>query len=151
MTSGKGNKKNVKNYFNCLHPPLLPIQLEDVTPPYLHILLGIVWRHHILLKKATHELDLFLLLQNTNTCTPAGLQLKEYGNSHACVENLREQMRVIEAFITFSDSEVERKKYETLHSKTEEELADLAFSNLNENSGPVSCSLIPILEANRIT
>ena len=92
-----------------------------------------------------------LLLQNTNTCTPAGLQLKEYGNSHACVENLREQIRVIEAFITFLDSEVERKKYETLHSKTEEELADLAFSNLNENSGPVSCSLIPILEANRIT
>ena len=92
-----GDKRNVKNYLNCSHAPLLPIELEEVTPPYLHILLGIVWRHHILLKKEVHILDWKIIAQEKYMCTEAGLKLKQYGNNATRVDTPKQQMKGIEA------------------------------------------------------
>ena len=50
-------KKEVAKYHNALHTPLLNIQLDSVSPPYLHILLGIVLKHHKLLEDTAHMLD----------------------------------------------------------------------------------------------
>ena len=151
MNAEFGNKKNVKNFYNCLHEPLLPIELDDVSPPYLHILLGIVWRHHILLKKEAHKLDLELLTQTLRTCTEIGLKLKDFGGCYSKVDSLNEQIRDIDTFMNFSDNNAERQMLLNLYEKTENELANLAFKALDENSGPVSASLEPILESLRVT
>ena len=43
------NKKKAKAYNNVVHSPLLDLQISQVTPPYLHILLGFVKKHHDML------------------------------------------------------------------------------------------------------
>ncbi|GFR97798.1 amine oxidase [Elysia marginata] len=50
-------KKEVAKFHNALHTHLLDIELEEVSPPYLHILLGVVLKHHKLLEDAAHDLD----------------------------------------------------------------------------------------------
>ena len=52
-------KKNAKAYNNVIHQPLLKIDenLLQVTPPYLHLLLGIAKKHHTLLEHDCHHLD----------------------------------------------------------------------------------------------
>ena len=44
-----GDKKHAARYYNCRYLPLLDIDIDQVAPPYLHILLGVVKKHHNLL------------------------------------------------------------------------------------------------------
>ncbi|GFR95173.1 histone deacetylase, partial [Elysia marginata] len=57
MNIGKGNKAVASSFNNCIHPHLLDIPLDRVTPPYLHCLLGIAKRHHTLLEDAADDID----------------------------------------------------------------------------------------------
>ena len=146
-----GNKDHVKYYNNALHKPLLPIELEDVTPPYLHIELGVVWRHHILLLREINKLETELINQSKQTCTEKGLELKEFGKAFETKAKLEEQSRVIETFISCSENEVDIHIYENLHFQTEEDLADLTFQSLGKNKGPIAKSMDEVLTAHKIT
>lgn len=46
-----------KAYNNVVTPHIWDIELDHVAPPYLHILLGVVKKHHDLLEKECHYLD----------------------------------------------------------------------------------------------
>ena len=72
-------------------------------------------------------------------------------DNRARIDALRQQISDIEAYIYFTETDPENEMYVMLWNKTESELADLAFRNLSENSGPVSCSLSPILEKHHVT
>ena len=146
-----GDKDFVKFYNNALHPPLLPIELYDVSPPYLHVLLGNVWRHHVLLKKEIFKIEIMLIEQDKKTCTKKGLELKEYGNNFDTKTNLEEQMRVIETFLNCCQSGEVQSTYENLQNKTESELAGLLFEKLEKNKGPISKSVDKLLTKHRIT
>ena len=50
-------KKIAKLYNNAIRRPLVNIERDHVTPPYLHILLGITKKHHDLLEDECHSLD----------------------------------------------------------------------------------------------
>ena len=50
-------KSNAKMFNNVIRKPILDIELEQVVPPYLHILLGVVKKHHDLLEADCHSLD----------------------------------------------------------------------------------------------
>ena len=147
----KNDKSEVKFYNNALHPPLIPIELNDVCPPHLHIVLGLVWRHHVLLKKEIYELEIMLINQGKRSCTEEGLALKELGNSFRQKNILEEQLRVIETFISCTESNDVKCMYENLHDKTENELADLAFKKLEANKGPISASTDAVLTKHNIT
>ena len=54
--AGKGKTK-AKFYNNVIRKSLIQIDLDHVAPPYLHILLNIVKKHHNLLEKDCHALD----------------------------------------------------------------------------------------------
>lgn len=56
-TIGQGIKKNVSKFHNCLHLPIIDADIDRVTPPYLHILLGILPKHHKALEDAVHEIE----------------------------------------------------------------------------------------------
>ena len=58
MRSGRGNKQHAKRFNNVVSRPVWNIQLRQVCPPYLHILLLIVKKHHQMLESACHDLDL---------------------------------------------------------------------------------------------
>lgn len=47
LTEGKGSKNKAKDYFNCIHPPLITTVggktfLDIIPPPELHLMLGVV-------------------------------------------------------------------------------------------------------------
>ena len=56
--NGKGKLSVVSSYKNCIHEPLLDINISHVCPPYLHILLGIVKKHNDLLEEKVHEVEI---------------------------------------------------------------------------------------------
>ena len=145
------DRSKVKFYNNALHIPLLPIELEDICPPLLHILLGLVWRHHVLLKKEIYLLEKLLINQPKRTCTDEGLILKEYGSSFMNKSVLEEQLRVIETFLVYSESDNQTSMYQDLHDKTEDDLAALTFKKLEANKGPISKSTDKVLTDHHIT
>lgn len=57
MWSGK-EKKKTKAHNNVTYCPIWNINLTQITPPYLHLLLGIVKKHHTLLEQDCHQLDM---------------------------------------------------------------------------------------------
>jgi len=82
MKYGYGLKKNVKRYHNCLHHPMLEVEPEKVAPPYLHILLGIVLKHHRQLEEAAHDIYVQLVHQSMEDCTPGiGQNVHIYGKN----------------------------------------------------------------------
>ena len=147
-----GNKAVVKHYNNALHAPLLPIELEDVTPPYLHIVLGLVWRHHVLLLGEIHQLEIELINQSKGTCKEKGLELREFGKALETKESLEEQLRHIDSFINCSETEVDLRIYGNLQTETEHKLADLTFQKLdNKSKGPIATSMEKVLSSYHIT
>ena len=51
-------KKNASDFKNAINAPLWPISLSNVCPSYLHLLLGIQKKHHLLLEQACHDIDI---------------------------------------------------------------------------------------------
>ena len=53
---GSNNQKAAKHH-NVVRSPVFHIELDHVCPPYLHIVLGIVKKHHSLLEQKCHKID----------------------------------------------------------------------------------------------
>lgn len=51
------DRSKAKLFMNAVDPPIWDIELTQVAPPYLHILLGIVKKHIVAMEKECHELD----------------------------------------------------------------------------------------------
>merc|ERR1711954_85956 len=47
-----GDKTRAKYFHNCINRHMIDIELDHVAPPYFHILLGIMKKHHELLEIA---------------------------------------------------------------------------------------------------
>ena len=71
LSEGKGKKSVAKDYFNVVREPVLPIALDQVVPPYLHIMLGIIKRHHDFLEEDVRKLDMKI----GNICAVTGKTL----------------------------------------------------------------------------
>ena len=54
---GGENKKKAAACNNVINYPLCKVPLCHVCPPYLHIVLGIVKKHHDMLDNECHKLD----------------------------------------------------------------------------------------------
>ena len=55
--------KNQSLFRNVIHEPLLHIEPNKFCIPYLHILLGLVKKHHGLLEIACNDIDVAILLE----------------------------------------------------------------------------------------
>jgi hypothetical protein len=54
------NKKRAAIFNNVIRMPLIDIDVSHVAPPYLHIMLGIVLKHHVLLEKEAGDVDMLI-------------------------------------------------------------------------------------------
>ncbi|KAK3745723.1 hypothetical protein RRG08_030533 [Elysia crispata] len=57
FTEGKGNLSKAKKYHNVIRSAMLPFSTTHTAVPYLHILLGVVKKHHELLEQQCDEID----------------------------------------------------------------------------------------------
>jgi hypothetical protein len=144
--------KKVAKYHNEVNNPILDIELNYVTPPYLHILLGIVQKHHKLLESAADEIDLLIFesVNEQNIDNNINRVFKKYGKNWKQVIDLNERIESLEDSI--AESEEEHQIY--LKTKLEEvtgKLNKLQFVSLDERSGPVCMSLGTVLNKHKIT
>ena len=151
MIEQKGLKSQVSKYINCLHSPLLPIDLEFVCPPYLHITLGIVLKHHKQLEAAAHQLDKQLVVQCDDWATENGKKLKKFGANWEKAKKLEAQIDLLKQYVMCStDSESE--KYSNDLEKAEESLNDMSFAAFtDEFTGLIFSALDSVLTSHRIT
>ncbi|GFN74207.1 hypothetical protein PoB_000071300 [Plakobranchus ocellatus] len=149
--SDDSNKREVAKYNNSLHQPLLPIELDKVVPPYLHILLGIVLKHHKFLENAADVIDKKIMNQPEERLTELGRHVKRYGANWQKAQQLQERLEFEHGCLVFSETEEDIKKYTAQTQSTEHALSLLEHTDLKPRSGPVASSLDTILNKHRIT
>ncbi|GFO02683.1 PiggyBac transposable element-derived protein 4 [Plakobranchus ocellatus] len=144
------DKKSAAKYNNSLHAPILSIQLNRVSPSYLHILLGIVLKHHKLLENAAHLLDTKITTLADSHLTDLDKLVKQYGGQWQQAQSLQEQLDFQYGCLVLSvrdgDTEIYRKQVED----TEHKLLQLD-TRLAPRSGPIASSLGNILNKRHIT
>ena len=60
------DKREAAKFHNSLYAPLLELDLESADPPYLHILQGVVSKHHKLLEDSARRLDMEIDLESAD-------------------------------------------------------------------------------------
>ena len=148
--------KNAKNCFNVIHQPLLAIEIDMVCPPYLHILLGIVKRHHDLFMSETAKID----EEIGKFLAKKGLVYGKNKQFLAFIERYSSYLELISKQKQ-TTSELEKamskkcvKKAQTLKSKygeLQDKINDAkATIKLEVNQGPISDTIDGVLQKNRI-
>ena len=92
MGEGKGKHGDVQAYNNCLHPPNTAVDVDAVCPPYLHIMLGLVHKHHVLLEQESHLLDLDIKEQAETHDSGESASLRSHGNNWKMAEEIRDDI-----------------------------------------------------------
>ena len=149
MRSGRGNKQHAKRFNNVVSRPVWNIPLEHVCSPYLHILLGIVKKHHEMLESGCHDQDLKIVdLAQTSDQIDGNTK---YGSFVATLRkkiNLEKKIQKKEhrqhGMHGYTDQE--KTKLETLKRK----LKKLHTTQLPYRSGPGTSNLENILQRNKI-
>ena len=145
------DKREVAKFHNTLHAPLLEIDLESVSPPYLHILLGVVLKHHKLLEDSAHRLDMEIVNENDEVLTHFGKSVKQYGAQWYQYKELEEKLRFEEGCLVFSETESEIEKHSQNIHKIERVLDFLSHRPLTPRTGQIATALDTVLNKHRIT
>ena len=146
-----GEKTQVARYNNCKHPPLIKVELNKVAPPYLHILLGVVLKHHKHLEEAAHAIDVKITKQEDKNLTELGKTVKTYGAKWQQAQILIEKLQTEQGCFVFSERGADRDRHWEEVENTENALSQIEGAELTFRSGPVASSLDPILTKHRIT
>ena len=146
--------------------PVWDIKLTQVTPPYLHLNLGIVKKHHDLLEQECHELDKLIARkcaqQKTGhgNSTPFERYISKYSTVHDNIVRLREEERHLGTMINCLEHDPQKRyfdhqKYKVSSLKRElktvEEQLEITLKrcNLPFRSGPATSSLDEALKEQR--
>ncbi|GFO28210.1 amine oxidase [Plakobranchus ocellatus] len=140
------NKKDAAFSHNSIHAPLLDISLPNVSPPYLHILLGVVKKHHELLEQAAHSIDESLCQLTEDQLTDLGKLVKQYGGEWKTKQDMEEKLTLVKSCVTLSDTAEQKLTYSKEAEKLEIRIGSLEPQALKLRSGPIAHSLDSILE-----
>ncbi|GFO41606.1 amine oxidase [Plakobranchus ocellatus] len=152
MQLGEGERKDVAKFYNSLHAPMAGIALDRVSPPYLHILLGIVLKHHKLLDDAAHDLDKKkIACQPNEFLLPLGILLKRYDSQWREAQELEEKLIFEEGCLAFSETQEDIDRYTQHIHKIEQLISFLVHKDLKPRVGPIASSLDTVLKKHRIT
>ena len=133
----EGEKEEVAKHHNSLYAPLVGIALDRVSTLYLHILSGIVLRHHKFLKDVAHRVDKKIACQLETYLLPLGKTLKEYGSQWKENLDLEERLRFQEGCLVFSESQEEINRYTQQIQKTERLVSFLTHKERKPRAGPI--------------
>ena len=123
-----------------------------VAPPYLHILLGIVLKHHKLLEQAVDGIDssLFETLKDKQTNNSIINNFKKFGKNWRQATDYNEQ---ITSLVSRIENCIEEDKVSlvVMLKTVRRSLEQLKFEHLCARSGPVCFSLDAVLTKHKIT
>lgn len=152
--SRSGKKKSTAKLFNnVIRKPLVELELEQVAPPYLHILLGIVKKHHVMLEDECHALDVRLAksLAREGGQFHEGLSqtFKEFVQRFEAVERTKRQIRTLQARPIPPGQERSRQEW-IKQRKQELQTIISEVDPLRARSGPITAHLDVVLKENHI-
>ena len=151
--------KQAKEYGNCVRPVLLDIDIEMVVPMYLHIHMGIIVKHHDLLKVEIDAIDAMLAKQfvgDEKFISTGFTQFDKYVlDKRELKELIEERNRLSE---TFEDCAVRgntlakfQKQHKEIQERIEELREDVNGNGLKPGVGPIACSIEAILDTHGIS
>lgn len=159
------DKAKAKVYNNVIHRPIFDVDIPQVAPPYLHLLLGIVKKHHTLLENECHQLDKKIAESlaeiKDSTCEDCSQIFQKYVKDLRAIKKLEKEKQTTEGLAVFE----ERRPRETenhFEDRRQELLAKIAdledeIENLQNTTtdlrflcGPVTAGLDDALKRNKI-
>ena len=152
IEKGNAKIKEASKYNNAIREPLLNIPLSQVTPPVLHILLGVVKKHHTILEDYCDSLDIEIindLLKKKKTLIHVSKSLKIFIKKFS---KIKSKEKVNYRNLNQSDNQETKKEIKLALASLQEEKQKL-FSKYPKRQGPVCSELDGILKKtqNRIT
>ena len=152
---GRENTKKAKEFHNVVHLPLWKISLSNVSPPFLHIVLGVVKnKHHDLLEGACHGIDDQIAIEKAEQDTAFGpnielfdvytKQLQKISQTTEEVTELKERYeRVIAVkYLTKQKKKSFLNKLQNDIDAYENDIDEyLKVATLGKRSGPVTANL----------
>lgn len=157
QVEGKGKKIHASLYNNSINEPLWDIKINHVCPPYLHILLGIVKKHHDLLEQECNQLDIKVAkeLARSNYKTEDELFDKYIKSVRDWLKKLdklkyNKQQLIVKMEKERKSPEMKKMKADLVNIENEITVVREKQPKLNVNSGPISSHLEVILKKNKI-
>ena len=151
MEQHDGDKKHAAKFRNCLRWPLIQIPLTHIAPPYLHIMLGIVVRHHRLLEQAVDKLDERIVIEEDRCLSEKGKSFKKFGKNWRNKRDIKNQIKKIKSSMILCDEEIDKITYRLKLRKLKRNYKALSFAALTPRSGPICSALDRVLAAHKIT
>ncbi len=157
-----GNLKRQSLFHNSIHSSIFNIPISHICIPYLHILLGIVKKHHDLLESACHTIDVEVAKEKAKVqATSQGdlygtyiQSLVDKNDLEQRIKALHEEIEDLEETCSLATLTKEKSKITKLVKKKgvlEENLSRVCqSSNLNPGSGPVASGLEESLQKHNI-
>ena len=161
VSEGKGLLSKAKAFNNVIHAPLWDIPVDYVCPPYLHIMLGIIKKHHQLLEKECHALDesvaARLSRSNSDVAITLSTAFQEHINKIRDRQELSKQLKKKKLALITLQNKTQDKQIRSKRKGLASEIEELALQQttkqqckLKLRSGPVTSSLEEVLENNNI-
>ena len=157
-----GNLKKQAQYHNAVHAPIFKIPVNSTCPPYLHVLLGIIKKHHDLLEAACHKLDVDVATDKAKKPGNLSDQLfdeyvlavREKAKLQGQIAKLDTKIEDLEensslATMLRNATKIDKLKAKKLDLSAKVE-ALCKVSNLKAGSGPVAASLDVTLQKHNI-
>ena len=146
---GNLNLDLAKYYQNCVDLPMLMVPIDRVAPPILHILLGLMKKHHELLEQLADRLDQMIVEQDPSKAIGEALSFRRKGSNWQKGEEIRQQtefLKVNKKFFSLgADIEIRNETRES-YQKLKQKFDDIPFKELEQRNGPISSQLDPIME-----
>ena len=139
-----------KHFNNVVREPLLSIPLVHVAPPYLHILLGIVKKHHDIIESVYNQIDKDITHVNAELFKEMPAVSTEFDSFFYSYKSLIEKKIEIEGLISFND--LENRDVSELYDKLEEVTDEIeqVLNSYPGYKGPLCSQLDHVLESNKI-
>ncbi|XP_067667443.1 uncharacterized protein [Haliotis asinina] len=159
VEKGQGKIENAGAYHNAIHQPLFPVHINRVCPPYLHILLGVVKKHHVMLERECHELDLLigghaLMTEEESPDAEFGeyiLRSREIQKREKKEKKLSTLLEEMEDNTPLAHLELQENKLQETLKKLRKNISRKTQENkLKERKGPVTSNLDKLLNSHKI-
>ena len=153
---GLGDKDNAATYNNVIREPLITTELSKISPPYLHIVLGLVLRHYKMLKTSLTSSDSVISRILADKLRPD--LFEKYGRNWEKAIEVEDMITYWQTCVIFSEDKKkknkkktrqDKKKYQRKVKEAEEDLIMLKEGK-DDVIGPLVSALDNCLTKNKI-
>ena len=157
---GSGKKSKGKAFNNVCSQPLWNINLSQICPPYLHILLGVTQKHLHLLESFCHELDISIArdLAKRDFEADKTTKFRNYVSQLQTLKQLWTKEKKKQMKLSSIDGKTPMAEFKMAEEKAKTQLAVMQKKmeklkkkcRLTERAGPVASSLEKVLKKHKI-